>query len=79
MIITQKGKKKKKKKNRKDRRRRRRRRRSWYWLPKGNLQAKKHEAQSLTLHLTSLGIVHGVHIFVSSFSLWCLFWCCKTV
>lgn len=32
------------------------------WLPIGNLQAKKQEAQSLTLHLTNLGIVHGVHI-----------------
>ena len=35
-------------------------------LPIENLQAKKHEAQSLTLHLTSLVIVHGVHILYNN-------------
>jgi hypothetical protein len=33
------------------------------WVPKENLQAKKQDAQSLTLHLTSLVIVNGVDIF----------------
>jgi hypothetical protein len=32
------------------------------WVPKENLQAKKQDAKSLTLHLTSLVIVNGVDI-----------------
>jgi len=37
------------------------------WVPKENLQAKKQDAQSLTLHLTSLVIVNGVDIFLFFF------------
>lgn len=33
------------------------------WLPRGNLQAVKHEAQSFTRHLTSLVSDHCIHIF----------------